>query len=294
MDRNETINHQLNQRLAKNKLPIVDVTARVMARIDGIRPQRSFAARKPLRVASIAAAILIISGFGYAMVNWQLHRADGSVSLEYRNFMPGEESADSLDISELRKQLNPGEAAFFVTLNKKGEAEISGTENYLLYNSLEQLKAVLELPLHVTDSLTGTMVFKEGHLIHSLDNLDLDLLRAELEQSGLDIYMKKVGLGDPQGVSLLYQNDGGGEIRVTAFKGDMWRTVVSDLEDQEIEKIMVHNQEVLAVTEHHTGKRELHWMDEGSSIPMYVTVTTETPEFVSQDELLAAARTILQ
>lgn len=294
MDRNEIIEHQLSRRLAKNKLPLVDVTARVMAGIDGLKPQRPVSARKPLWIAGIAAAILVISGFGYAMSAWQLQRADGSVSMEYRSFKPGEEPAHGMDAGELRKRLNPGEAAFFVTLNEAGKEEIIGIENYRVYTSLEQLISAADLPLRFADSLTDSMKFTEGHIVHSLENPDIALLRAELEQSGLDIYMKNTGLGDTEGAVAFYQNADGGKIRVDMFKGDSWRTIESSLKDEEIAKITIHNEEALAVTDRNTGERELHWMDERSGDPVYVKVSTATPGRVTEEELLAAARSILQ
>jgi len=294
MKTQEAFERQLNQQLSSDKFPLIDITDRVMDRIRQHGNVRRQPVKKMVWMAGAAAVFLVLCGFGYAAVTWQLQRGDGSVSMEYSSYKPGDEWPH-FDLSPWMNQLEPGEAALFY-FKREGKDYFVSQENPVKYTSLAELETESGFTVPVPDSLAGGYTFQQGSISHDLEKPDpslMESLRAESEHSGGDFAMRKIHVKEEKlGVSFVYRHEKGGEILILASMGEMWRKMYDNLEQKQVEKVSVLGHEALAVEDQTTGERKVFWLDERGAVPIYYKISTLTPDLVSMQALLKAAESL--
>ncbi|MFD0713103.1 hypothetical protein [Paenibacillus sp. GCM10027626] len=285
--------------LFEHDLPAIDVTARVMSAVRE-RAARSTRARalrgKPAYIIGLAAVFIVVSGFGYATLSWKLQREDGRVVMDYRQFEPGDEPVSSReDFAEKQALLPEGTAAFFYEKpSQAGEAgRYFSIDNPAMFDSAAQLRQESALPVRVPDQLGDGFQFAEGNFISGHSHPDeglMEQLKAEAERSQESFAYAPIDIGDRVGLSLLYKGTAGGEIRVFAdAEGERWRTVFTDLKEKHVSEAKVRGMEALLIANQMTGELEVMWIDGEGERAVFYKVSTETPQFVSSGQLLAAA-----
>lgn len=295
MKTQEAFERQLNQQLSSDSFPLIDITDRVMVRIRQHGNVRRQTAKKMVWMAGVAAVFLVLCGFGYTAVTWQLHRGDGSVSMEYSSYKPGDGPLD-VDLTSWVKRLEPGEAALFY-IRHEGKDRFVAQENPVEYTSLARLEAEAGLNLHFPSGLEGGYSYKKGNLAHNLDVEPslMESLRTEAQQSGSDMAMRKMqkaAVKEVEGMFLFYNNAEGGEIVVFSSVGEIWRQIYGNLRQSQVEKVNLRGQEAFSVVDHTTGMKKVLWLDDSSGTPIYYHVSTQTPALVSSKALLKAAESL--
>lgn len=295
-NQNEIFNRQLSKRLSVNDWPAIDVTDRVMGaiRAGAGTAQRSKKLSRTSLIAGMAALVVVLSGFGYSALKWQLHRADGSVSLEYREFDSTDNGtpSESEAVDRLRSELAPGEAAAYMSPQKG--IEYVAFENPIEYDTFAEVAPLIELPAAFPSELPDGFAFYKGAIHHDLEMIspaEIEEWRQEMERSGQSEMMKPLATTGFSAVSLLYHESNGEEIRINATFGEMWRTVYTDLSKQSMDKVEVNGIEAFAITDSDSGKREIAWIDDSGDVPLYFQVSSVTSA-VEWDQLIDAAESI--
>ncbi|MUT64423.1 hypothetical protein [Paenibacillus sp. NEAU-GSW1] len=283
-------NPRLAAHLSNDSLPAIDVTDKVM---EAIRvPRKKKPVRKTMLAAGIAAAILVVSGFGYA-ASWQLHKADGTVSLEYRN--PTEEDGPwsnhtAEEMEAMKQKLQPGEAGLFYD---KSEVNPFALENPIIYTDLKEMDSQWTSPIAVPETIANDVFrFKQGNYIHEMEmpnTADEPRLREEAAAAADGIAFTLIKTYDIMGAHKEYTSSNGGQLGVFISPGKGWGTIITELKERDMIKTKVNGREAFAIVNKASGDREVVWMDERDGVPVYCKVSSTTPELVSQEQLIAIA-----
>lgn len=269
-------------------LPQIDVTDRVMAAIN--RPHALN--RKPWIAVSMIAILIVACGFGFATAaGWKLFDANGSVVLEYRAFIPGDEPVRGVDVDKLRELLPVGEAALFYLKETNDFISIANEQAISSYSVFRNMAGDTIPP----ERIGNDFVFSQGLFSH-VHHPDLNLME-ELKQTAAlssDSYQYGlINIGEVSGFSANYTHAEGAQLTVSGFYGESWATVYSNLEDEEMMKLQLGDKEVLYITNQHDGNHQMIWRDQAAGKAVYYKLQATRNSNVTVEELESTVLSIM-
>jgi len=256
-------------------------------------------------ITGLITAVLFVCGFGYAAGTWQLFAPDGTVALEYRAFPPGDDPFEGVDTVALRKLLNPGEAAIF---NLKNTDRQIGLVNELQYTKYDvfQVKTGSYPPAREIGS-SSSFTFYIGSLAHDLNIMspikneskgnnalnthEINEPKELLEMAGVTSY-SLLPLGDVNGYYASYRDDNGMEVTLQASYGESWRTIFTQMNEQVMEKIILHDNEAFYITAADGAWHKVVWTENSGGQFVYLTLNARAGD-LSRESLIEVAEQIV-
>ncbi|MBO9610502.1 MAG: hypothetical protein J7639_31400 [Paenibacillaceae bacterium] len=235
-----------NLKLWEDRLPRIDRTERIM---EAIRSQSRIAPKQEAQqpaakskrakagyAALMTATVIFACGFGFAADSWKLFAPDGSLALEYRSFMPGDEPVAGVDTAALRKMLAEGQAAIFYL---KRQDRYIGLANERQYANYSQFAA--EAGNYAPRNEIGQgFAFQSGSFMHELNGGIAGENHAEDSKSAEEISFRTIPLGRTIGYSASYKDDRGNQVALTVSFHFPGRTIyTTEMKELNMEKIRV-------------------------------------------------------
>lgn len=280
-------NHQSEIKYPKVNLSQIDVTDRVMQAISRSRAPK----KKVWFVIGMATIVILASGFGYAAASWKLFEADGSVALEYRQFMPGDEPVESANLDELRSLIPEGEAALFYI---KQDGQFLSLANERVITSYEEFRMDAgnsALP----ERIGNEYKFSQGTFNHEpiMEHGLMDELMLAAGSSDEPYLYRSVGMGDMTGYYAEFLNEAGSRVTLSGLYGERWSTVNTNLEPLEMIKLQLGDKEAFYMTNEAAGTHQVVWRDSTIDQPVYYELTALMEGGLTAEELKDAALSII-
>lgn len=278
-----------SQTLLGEPLPRIEVTDRVMAAIrtkQGIGGRSGRSKRSRLwYTAVIAAAVVFACGFGYAASSWQLFAPNGSVALEYRNYLPGDEPIRGIDTDALRDKLAEGEAAVFYIREQDQYIGLVNERRYSNYDDFAQA-AGGRAPAR---ELGGGWEYRTGSLVHELQpDWVVQRDKTDFTTDG-DVSYRKIPLGPKNGYHATYGDNTGQQMSISATFNERMRTLYTDLAKKQMEKVHLNGIEAFYIREAEGDVHRMVWAEgEGNSF-VYYSLSVSSSDERSQDWLREVA-----
>ncbi|WP_135554604.1 hypothetical protein [Paenibacillus cymbidii] len=235
-----------NLKLWEDRLPRIDRTERIM---DAIRSQSEIAPKQEAQqpaakskrakagyAALMTATVIFACGFGFAADSWKLFAPDGSLALEYRSFMPGDEPVAGVDTAALQRMLAEGQAAIFYL---KRQDRYIGLANERQYADYSQFAA--EAGNYAPRNEIGQgFAFQSGSFIHELNGGIAGEYHAEDSKTTEEISYRTVPLGRTVGYSASYKDERGYEVALTVWFHLPGQTIyTNEMNELNMEKVRV-------------------------------------------------------
>ncbi|WP_391574629.1 hypothetical protein [Cohnella sp.] len=300
MRKSQPIDWQANLTSLKERLPRIDRTERIMAEVRSrSRAEQSqlviSSGKKPgrmgaWRISLIVAAVLFACGFGYAMESWKLFAPDGSVALEYRGFMPGDESVDEVDTGALRSLLAEGEAAVFYL---KDQNRYIGLANERQYTDFSQFAAEIDRRKPLNELGNG-FVFQSGSLVHDLKWKVTDEKDWADSTTFEEFSYRTIPLGEITGYYASYENDRGDKVSLSVWTNVPDRTILTDeMNELEMEKVQIGAREVFYLKGRDGPAQRLAWGEGEGNQYAYYRLDDLSAEKMPQERLIEIASVLI-
>jgi len=242
------------------------------------------------RISLIVAAVLFACGFGYAMESWKLFAPDGSVALEYRGFMPGDESVDEVDTGALRSLLAEGEAAVFYL---KDQNRYIGLANERQYTDYSQFAAGVgqRKPLN---ELGNGFVFQSGSLVHDLRSEVTDEKDWADRETAEGVSYQAIPLGETVGYYASYGNERGDKVSLSVWTNVPDRAIFTDeMNELEMKKVQIGSREVFYLKGRNSASQRLAWGEGEGDQYAYYRLDDLSAEKMSQERLIEIASVLI-
>ncbi|WP_372631632.1 hypothetical protein [Cohnella sp.] len=238
----------------------------------------------------IVAAVLFACGFGYAAESWKLFAPDGSVALEYRSFMPGDEPIAEVDTAALRSRLAEGEAAVFYL---KAQNRYIGLANERQYTDYSQYAAEVGRRAPLNEVGNG-FVFQSGSLVHDLKWGIEDEKEWTDPKTVEGISYQTIPLGETVGYYANYQNDQGNKVSLSAWfnvpNGAIFTTEMNELD---MEKVTIAAKEAFYLQGRDGAVQRVAWGEGSGNQYAYYRLDDLSAEKMPREHLMEIASRLI-
>lgn len=266
------MNVQPSLTLLGEQLPRIDVTEQVMTNIRGgvvvSRPNGQSKRSRIWYVSVITAVVIFACGFGYAASSWQLFAPNGSVVLEYRNYLPGDEPNSAIDTKMLRDMLAEGEAAVFYIRERKQYIGLANERKYTNYDQFAQAAGTI-VPAR---EIGNGWEYQEGSLMHDL-HIQADQSWGDASAQD-NISYQKIPLGEKIGYYATYVNAAGDRISINGILGERGRTMYTNLDDLEMNKVSLNGIEAFYIQLKESNAHRIVWAEGESDKSIYYELSS--------------------
>lgn len=247
------------------------------------QPQRRVRAG---RVSLIVAAILFACGFGYAAESWKLFAPDGSIALEYRSFMPGDEPIAEVDTAALRNRLAEGEAGVFYL---KAQNRYIGLVNERQYTDYSKFAAEVGLRAPLNEVGYG-FAFQSGSLVHDLKWGMADEIAWPDPKTAEEISYRTIPLGETVGYTASYENDRGNKVSLSVWFNVPDRAIFTTaMNESDVEKVKVGSTEAFYLKGRESASQRLAWGEGSGDQYAYYSLDDLSAEKLSRERLVEIA-----
>jgi len=273
---------ELSAAMQNCNLPQIDVTDKVMQAISRTPVKKN----RNIMVISMAVIILMASGFGYAASTWKLFGSDGTVTMEYRPFQPGDEPHDVT--VDLMQYIPKGEAALFYF---KDSGSFISRVNEIVVTQANELRTDGIVPAPLA-ALGQEFAFISGNLIH--DTKPALQMMKELEerasQSNDEFVFDILPYSDTLGYFATYQNEDGLIVTLDSLEGERWSTIYSDEISQIQGKLqLADGTEALYIEDAASSSLRIEWMKETDGQLVYYKLRSDLHNGASKEKLIELA-----
>lgn len=279
------MNVQPNLTLLGDQLPRIDVTEQVMTSIRGryvdSRPKSQSKRSRMWYVSVITAVVIFACGFGYAASSWQLFAPNGSVVLEYRNYLPGDEPNRAIDTNKLRDMLAEGEAAVFYIPESGQYIGLANERQYTNYDQFAQVAGTI-VPAR---EIGHGWEYQEGSMKHDL-RFQSDLNWGDASATD-NISYRLIPLGEKIGYYATYVNTAGNRVSINSIFGGRGRIMYTKLDDMEMNKVSLNGIEAFYIQLEESNAHRIVWAEGESDKSIYFELSSS--EEITREELTEVA-----
>lgn len=281
MSTNKNFIKELNASMQDCNLPQIDVTDKVMQAISGTTVRRY----KSWLAISMAATVILASGFGYAASSWKLFGGDGSVVLEYQSFLPNDQPVDVT--IDLLQYIPEGEAALFYF---KDSGSFISQVNEKVVTRADELVTAGVVPEPRADLSQG-YTFLNGKLIHNIEPSPqmMEELVQKASQSNEEFVFDLLAHSGTIGYFATYQNAEGLTVTLDSLEGERWKKIFTDNMDHIKEKLQFADGTEALYIEDAAGKQRIVWMSEANGQLVYYSLQSDV---ATKEQLIQLAEGI--
>ena len=241
---------------------------------------------RAMRVSLIVAAVLFACGFGYAAGSWKLFAPDGSIALEYRSFMPGDEPNIEVDTAALRNRLAEGEAAVFYL---KAQNRYIGLANEREYTDYSQFAAEVGRRAPLNEAGYG-FVFQSGSLVHDLKWGVADDTAWPDPKTAEELSYRTIPLGDTVGYTASYENGRGSQVSLTVWFNVPDRAIYTTaMNEADVEKVKIGSTEAFYLKERDSDAQRVAWGEGGGERYAYYSLEDLSADKLPRERLVEIA-----
>jgi len=248
--------------------------------------------RRPWFAMSMIAIVIVACGFSFATsAVWKLFDTNGSVTLEYRAFMPGDEPVEGVDVNKLRELLPVGEAALFYLKETDNFISLANQQTISSYSEFGVMAGDMIPPERIGDDF----VFSEASFIHE-HRPDMNLMEELKQAAAMSSEPYQYGLIDMEeisGFSAKYTRAEGTQLLLSGLYGERWATVFSSLENKEITKLQLGDKEVLYITNRSEGIHQIVWREKSAGQAIYYKLQAALNSNITAEDLESTALSII-
>ncbi|MFF2480377.1 hypothetical protein [Paenibacillus sp. NPDC058071] len=289
MKKQQPADWQTSLSLLEERLPRIDVTDQVM---DAVRRRSGTKLHKSRKwyISIAVAAVVFACGFGYAAESWKLFAPDGSVTLEYRSFLPGDEPRDELDTAKLHNMLAEGEAAIFHLMQ---EDRMIGLANERQYADYAQFASEVgsRAPLK---ELGDDFNFQSGKLVHDLKSELAEEIDWTDSKTVDDIRYRMIPLGNVTGYYASYSDNSGHKLSLSAvFNLPDRQIFTTEMNHSKVEKVQVGATEIFYMKDTDSTRQRVAWGEGEGERYVYYRLDDLSTHKLPRENLIEMASAVM-